>query len=30
MPEHSDIHGFTEWAKSRLDEMDAAIASMEK
>lgn len=29
MTSRSGIHVYTEWAKSRLDEMDAAVSSME-
>ena len=29
MATQSDIHFFTNWAKERLDEMDAAVTSLE-
>jgi hypothetical protein len=29
MPEHSSMHVYLNWAKERLDEMDAALASLE-
>jgi hypothetical protein len=29
MVEHSNIHHFTEWAKARLDEMEATVATLE-
>jgi hypothetical protein len=29
MPEHSSIHPYLNWAKERLDEMDATLASLE-
>jgi hypothetical protein len=30
MPEQSRFHFPTEWAKERLDEMDAALASLDR
>jgi len=30
MPKHSSFHFHIEWAKERLDEMDAALASLER
>ena len=29
MPEHSAIHFYLNWAKERIDEMDATLASLE-
>lgn len=29
MPEQSSMHGYVSWAKQRIDEMDAALASIE-
>jgi hypothetical protein len=29
MPEHSSVHLYVNWAKERLDEMDATLASLE-
>ena len=29
MPEHSSMHLYLNWAKERIDEMDAALASLE-
>jgi hypothetical protein len=29
MPEQSSVHGYLNWAKERIDEMDAALASLE-
>ena len=29
MAEHSSMHGYLNWAKERIDEMDAALASLE-
>jgi hypothetical protein len=29
MPEHSSVHLYLNWAKERIDEMDAALASLE-
>ena len=29
MPEHSSMHIYLNWTKERLDEMDAALASLE-
>jgi hypothetical protein len=29
MPEQSSMHGYLAWAKERIDEMDAALASLE-
>ncbi|MDO9562958.1 MAG: hypothetical protein Q7J60_15180, partial [Bradyrhizobium sp.] len=30
MPEHSSVHFYLNWAKERIDEMDAALASIEE
>lgn len=29
MPEHSSVHAYLNWTKERIDEMDAALASLE-
>jgi len=29
MPEHSSVHFYLNWAKERIDEMDATLASLE-
>ncbi len=29
MPEQSSVHFYLNWAKERIDEMDAALASLE-
>ena len=29
MPEHSSLHFYLNWTKQRIDEMDAALASLE-
>ncbi len=29
MSEHSSVHGYMNWAKQRIDEMDATLASLE-
>lgn len=29
MTEQSSLHGYMEWTKQRIDEMDAALASLE-